>query len=279
MKIQNYSYHTHTTYSDGKSSLEEMIVQAIKLGWSEIGISDHLIIHKDINNTRNLTEVSNGIHKFYYETFEAAKRNCAQRIKEIREVATNYPIKVLVGFEADYFAYDGWVEGFKGFLQGLDLDYIHSGNHFLVHDNVLINSVHPSIDLSDKALQKKLISEHFNNIRLAIKSGLFDFIAHLDFMRWSKMVGESDYKDERMAIIEALGHNHTPYELNSKGYKSIGEQYPARWMLEELKKRDVPIVINDDAHHANDLGQYFDRAEALLQELNYTNRWKLKNND
>ena len=33
--------HTHSTYSDGKASPEEVILSAIGKGLSEIGLSDH----------------------------------------------------------------------------------------------------------------------------------------------------------------------------------------------------------------------------------------------
>ncbi|MBO5374344.1 MAG: PHP domain-containing protein, partial [Clostridia bacterium] len=35
------TYHLHTTFSDGKNTAEEMIKQAIALGCTEIGFSDH----------------------------------------------------------------------------------------------------------------------------------------------------------------------------------------------------------------------------------------------
>ena len=34
-------YHTHTTYSDGRTSHEDNVRQAIKLGLKTIGIADH----------------------------------------------------------------------------------------------------------------------------------------------------------------------------------------------------------------------------------------------
>lgn len=46
--MQNFSYHTHTNISDGKNTIEEMVAKAVDLGWKEIGISNHLIVHKDI---------------------------------------------------------------------------------------------------------------------------------------------------------------------------------------------------------------------------------------
>lgn len=44
--MQNFSYHTHTVFSDGHNTIEEMLDRAEELGWREIGISDHLIVHQ-----------------------------------------------------------------------------------------------------------------------------------------------------------------------------------------------------------------------------------------
>src|ERR1019366_1448485 len=35
------AFHVHSTWSDGKASLEDMIAEAEKLGWEYVGISDH----------------------------------------------------------------------------------------------------------------------------------------------------------------------------------------------------------------------------------------------
>ena len=35
------TYHAHSTYSDGKNTLEEMVQAAINCGMKEIGFTDH----------------------------------------------------------------------------------------------------------------------------------------------------------------------------------------------------------------------------------------------
>jgi len=39
-----FDYHMHTRLSDGKNSHEEMVEEAIKKGFNEIGFSDHFCI-------------------------------------------------------------------------------------------------------------------------------------------------------------------------------------------------------------------------------------------
>ena len=76
-------------------------------------------------------------------------------------------------------------------------------------------------------------------------------------------------------VIETLDEYKQPYELNTSGWTKIGEQHPHTWMLKELSYRKVPVVISDDAHRIEHVGQHFEQAEELLKDLNYKTRWKL----
>ena len=51
MSTQNFSYHTHTNFSDGKNTVLEMVKRAKELGFCELGISDHLSIHKNMQKS------------------------------------------------------------------------------------------------------------------------------------------------------------------------------------------------------------------------------------
>ena len=43
------NFHTHTVYSDGKDTPEDIILEAIRMGCSEIGFSDHSYTDFDIS--------------------------------------------------------------------------------------------------------------------------------------------------------------------------------------------------------------------------------------
>ena len=57
------NFHTHTTFCDGKNTAEEMVRQAISLGFSQLGFSGHMDpdIHMDIqayfNEIRRLADI------------------------------------------------------------------------------------------------------------------------------------------------------------------------------------------------------------------------------
>lgn len=167
------------------------------------------------------------------------------------------------------------MESFNELVEGVGFDYLISGTHYTEDKDEMISLF--KIKEYEPAKQKELISKHFDNVKKAAESKMFAFIAHLDFIRWAGIVDVDDYMEERKAIIEALAKTNTVYEINTKGIDSIGDFYPARWMIEELNKRNVPVVISDDAHTTEQLGRYFTEAEKLLSEIGCKNRWSFIN--
>lgn len=277
MSAQPFSYHTHTTFSDGKNTAEEMISRAEELCWTDIGMTDHLIIHKNVFDTVADKSFPITDNRMFFDTFELAYDNSARNLEKLRQIASRHKIKVSLGYEVDYFTYDGWAEEFDTLVSKLDVDYLISGNHYLCSKDGLdivrkVGFNKSSLDLEEK---KQWLKRHFETIIKAIRSRRFAFIAHLDIMRWLDICGEHGFVEDRREIIKALAETNTAFELSTKGLRQSGDFYPSRWMVEESQKYNVPVVISDDAHCISDLGDNFDKAEALLAELNYTNRWKL----
>ena len=175
-----------------------------------------------------------------------------------------------------FFTYDGWLEEFIDFRQELGLDYYVSGNHFLINDNnQIIDPQDINIIVPDISEQKKLISHHFHTITQAVNSGLFDFIAHIDYMRRLKICNPEAFYKEKMQLISALATTNTATEISTKGIIKFGEPFPCHWMLEEMKQQNVPLVISDDSHTTDRIGENFAFVETMLKNINYTNRWKL----
>lgn len=265
--IQNFSLHTHTTFSDGKNSISEMVAQAKKLGWRAIGISDHLSIHPTL--TKGYT---------YFSSFKEALEPVKKHIAAIRQVGEENPeIKVYAGFEVDYFPIPGWMDEFREFKQKIDVDYLINGNHQVTNeDGTEVYEIYhfQRYGLSE-AQNKELFHNHFNNIREAVESGEFTFLAHIDFARWSGVIDKFDFTNEIKGIVTALKAQKMPTEINTKGKNSIGSFYPARWIIEDLVKNGIPLVISDDAHSVSQLGQYFNEAEDLLAQLSTAKRWSL----
>lgn len=246
--MQSFSYHCHTTFSDGMNTVEEMILGAKKTGFTHLGISDHLIALRSSD-------------------FEVKLPAYQTHAQHIRAVAKKMNFPVYVGFETDYFPQEGWDTALLKFKKAVKPDYLFTGNHFIIdNDGTPHHILHfPWKETSFEEINA-IIARHFRTIAQAVRSGLFDFLAHPDFIRWTSPCGEKDFWEERMDIIEALSETQMPVELNTKGLEKIGDFYPAHWMLKEIGKRNIPTLISDDAHKVSDIGIHFDLAEKYLLE-------------
>ena len=114
------SFHNHTTASDGRSSLSEMIAGAKALGWEYLGISDH----------SKSSFQANGLHE----------ERLLKQIDEIRGIKTK-GITLFSGLECDILA-DGSLDFPEEVLK--KLDYV-------------IVSIHNSLKQDEKTMTKRLI--------------------------------------------------------------------------------------------------------------------------
>ncbi|MFH1637510.1 MAG: PHP domain-containing protein [Candidatus Woesearchaeota archaeon] len=91
-------YHSHTfTFSDGANSIDELVVQAGKVGLTELAITDHSISHLESKRIPKKTSGSN-----------------TKRWKNIHN-----DVKVIFGVEADLLDEDGEVD-FEAYSKGKD---------------------------------------------------------------------------------------------------------------------------------------------------------------
>ncbi len=54
------------------------------------------------------------------------------------------------------------------------------------------------------------------------------------------------------------------------------EVYPSPWILYELRKEDVPIMINTDAHSPDLLDAYMEEATYIVKDVGYRKVWILR---
>jgi histidinol-phosphatase (PHP family) len=277
MMIQDFSYHNHTNFSDGADSLTDIVKQAKTLGFSEMGISDHLIVHKNMHQGKDWELMAGRPYGYIFnadfsQILEKYQRHC----DEIRRVAKEENFKLYVGFEVDFFTYDGWLEELKYFLSQLDYDYIINGNHMLFDEKC--ENLFDLSDLrrvcSDSALYHDYLSRHFATMKKAVESGVFKFLAHIDYARklGEDICGENDFIKEKTAVLSALEEAGMATEISTKGLRKIGDFYPCKWILDELAARHIPVVISDDAHRVAELGYKFAEAEDVLAKHNVFNR-------
>lgn len=273
--MQDYTYHCHTNslgIYDGTNSADEMISRAEELGFSEIGISNHLICHPSIGYI-------NKLQNMYFRDYNTVEDLYKRTVDDVRAAAVKHKIKVWVGFEVDYFNDPEWLRFFERLRGRLDADYYIGSSHFIYNNDFSniqkISYINKHPELLDDDIRVNGPKNHWKNIVAAINSGWFTFIAHLDQIVSKGVCLEPEWDEWKYRAVEALGKSKTGFELSTKGLRKGNEFFPVSWMVKELNRRNVPVVISDDAHSVAQLGENFTKAEDFLSSINYQNRLRL----
>lgn len=251
-----------------------MIKQADRLGLLEIGISDHLVVHQNIAHSKNYPHLKD----MTFTNFKDAYERCSRHIESLRNLQKDHQIKIRVGFETDFFIYDGWHDEMSDFLKKLDYDYLINGNHFLMDEtgeyieDISYIRLHES-DPYDEPLSS-YIKRHFETMEKAVRSKFFTFLAHLDYIKKISSYHETDFENEIENVISALKETNTACELNTKGLRKSTGFYPTNTILEKLARSNVALLVSDDSHHISEMCFEFETADNILQSFN-TRRFSL----
>lgn len=252
------SLHVHSTYCDGKNTIEENILSAIEKKFTYIGFSGHG-------------------YTYFDESYCMSKENEAQYFEEIGRLAEKYKgkIKVLRGVERDGLSsYDAH-----------PYDYKIASVHYINADGIIYE-----ID-GGKEIQEKAIRDSFGGDPYAFAEKYFetvasqsgDIVGHFDLItKYDKgdlifSPKEERYKKAAICAIEILLAKNMVFEVNTgsmaRGYKD--RPYPDRWILEEIKKRGGKVIITSDCHRAEFLDFAYEETEKMLSEIGFTDFYNI----
>ncbi len=164
-----YSYHVHSTYSDGKSTIKEIIQKAKELDLDEIGISDHLHIPNDgllISGDMQLNRLDDYVN-------------------EILSYSSNFKPKVKLGLEVEFIPET--LDQVQKLISKHPFDYIIGSDHKLIIyacDN----------KLSQEAINM-MLKQYWLEIKQIAECPLFDIIGHLDLPKCFKLSAHKKSKE------------------------------------------------------------------------------------
>lgn len=240
-------YHIHTFHSDGKANAIDYIQPALENNFSEIGISDHVLICKT-NETWCMAPEDLDV---YYKDIDYLRNT----VKEI-------PLKV--GLEVDFI--EGREKDIQEMLDKYDLDYRIGSVHYIVGMM--------SIDSSPEIYVGKdfdyLFKLYFDTMTQAVESGLYDIIGHFDLIRIFCQTPTFDPTPIYEEFSKCLKKHDVTFEVNTNGRnKPVKDFYPDRRFLHILARDGNTVCVNSDAHYTQRLGQYFDEAYTMVKEAGF----------
>ena len=227
-----FDLHMHTTWSDGKNTPEEMILEAIRLGLETVGISDH----------------SSG------DPCGMTLEQSADYRAEIAALKEKYAgqIRVLCGLERDVLTDD-----FN------EYDYTIGSVHWLpIPDGHRV-----SIDWTPEKLREGA-EKYFGGDFYALAEAYYaaearvvevtkcDIIGHFDLVsKFIEVDPAFDVKHPRYVkawqqAADELLKTGKPFEMNtgamSRGYRT--EPYPAKDIRDYIRAHGGKLIMSSDAH-------------------------------
>lgn len=249
------SYHCHSTWSDGRGTIRDMLEAAREAGLAEVGLSDHFTwTPYDDTDAHEWSMPRNG-------------KQLTDYLTDLRAEAAAADFPVRVGIEADFFP-ETW-DRVCELLTGLDLDYVIGSVHYV--DRFPIDSSPGPWEALDTAGVNAMHRQYYRRIRQMAERGGFDFVGHLDLPKKFGFIPEPSPLDAMEAALDAIAASGLAIELNTAGWdKPCAEAYPASALLHAAFRRDIPIVLSADAHRPEQIARHYDRGMALLRSVGYT---------
>jgi histidinol-phosphatase (PHP family) len=242
----------HEQIAHDVAAVEPFVRVARAGGIDEICFTEHVYYFRQ---TRPLWEVPYHVERCVYEleAYVAAVVEAKRR---------RLPVKL--GVEVDYVR--GREEATREVLAQYPWDYVLGSVHFI--DGLGVDGSPRLIDAVgvDDAWRR-----YFDELAAAAESRLFDSLAHPDLVKIFGARPERALEEElHEQAADAIAAAGVAVEVSTAGLrKPIGELYPDPHLLEECRRRGVPVTVASDAHVPRLVGCDFDRARELLRGAGY----------
>lgn len=253
------------------SWIDLYLKEAKRKGLREVGIVDHLYRFKETRSyfekyvEIGSTDLGHKQRRWLNQVMTESMADFVAAITEAKKRWAEEGITLRLGIEADYFP--GGEEELKELLRSYEWDYVIGSVHFLNgwgFDNPETQHLFLNYDL------EALYEDFFQVVEKAIRSQLFQFVAHLDNLKvFNFRPDEKLLVKHYEKVADALVETGTATEINAGLYYRypVKEMCPSPRFLDVLIHRGVSFTTSSDSHFPDDIGAYIDfNTETLLNK-------------
>lgn len=246
------NYHTHSTFCDGKDTVDEMVRHAIDLGFAAIGFSGHGYTGRARYCMRD--------HDGYRTAVLAAKEAYRDRIQVYLGVEEDMTLPV----EREKF------------------EYIIGSVHYICKDGVYY-SVDSGMDYQQRCLEafggdpRAMARCYFETVTSYILErkpdivGHFDLLTKYDEQNGNLFLGDREYIAMAKEYLSKALASDCIFEVNTgamaRGLRT--SPYPSEELLHLMKRQGARLILSSDCHDRQLLSAYFDETKALLRQVGF----------
>lgn len=255
------NYHSHSSFCDGRSSMEDFVKFAISKAVRKYGFSAHSPLPFSTFWNMELDDLPEYIAEFH-------------RLK----AKYKDEIDLYLGLEADYihnfFELQHDLYSYAGF------DYIIGSIHYMdplpqggfwCIDGSFTDFYAGLKVLFDGEI-RPAVERFFEMTESMIEKGGFDIVGHFDkiALNASKCADfettDSWYRNRVGEVLEIIKKHHLILEINTKSVREKGFSYPDFQFFPMIKDLNIPITVNSDCHYPTNILDSFVPVYAELKK-------------
>lgn len=266
------NYHTHCEYCDGAGMPEDYIEVALEKGFDALGFSSHAPIPFEKDWTVSEEELPD-----YLDLIDRLKEKYKDRIEVYKGLEIDY-LKGISGPSSEKFA-------------SLKLDYaigsvhmmpVRNSDKFLAIDGpvkdlqeLLKNTYDGSMELLSKG--------YFQLMQEMLQNHKFDILGHFDLMKKrnkNNLLFDEEspwYRNHVIETLDTLAGTDVILEVNTGGLSrgATDTIYPSPWILKAAQEKNIPLMLNADAHNKKHIDFYYREALSIIKECGYRELYSL----
>ena len=270
------NYHSHSHYCDGKMEPEAHIRAAVEKGFLAFGCSSHGPVP--------------------FKTKWSMKPEAVSAyVQEIRGLQQQFAgqIEVYLSMEVDFIP--GKMGPSHEWIQAASLDYAIGSIHFV---DQFEDGRHWEIDNTQKVFHEGLkaifrgdaiaaVKRYYSLTRQMVALDCPEIVGHLDKIKMQNKNGKYFSEDDnwyRRAISETLEtilESGVIVEVNTRGIykKKVLDPYPSPWIIKQMYDMGIPVCLNSDSHHPDEIDGNFSQIAEMLNAIGYSHLHILLQNE
>jgi len=228
--------------------------EAVSQGLKEIGFADHFPMFY--------------LPELPYDDYSMDLEELPAYMKDIEEAGRAFSgrMEIKAGVEVDYLKTEEAT--LKRAISTQEFDYLTGVTHFI--DGWIIDDTR-NVDKYVEYDLDKLYRRYFDEMEVAMKSGLFDVVGHIDVIKRFNYIPDAGVEQYILPFLDLIAERDLCVEVNTSGLeRPVRDSFPGLNLFNTMYERGIQVTLGSDAHDPKEVGRHFKTVLKALKKAGYT---------
>lgn len=264
------NYHSHCTFCDGRSSMEDFIKFALAKGVKKYGFSSHAPLPFDTFWNMKLDDLPEYKAEFL-------------RLKEKYRAEIDLYIGLEVDYIHNFFELNNKLystDGFDYLIGSIHyMDSLPTGGFWCIDGN--FTDFYAGLKILFDGEIRPAVERFFELSEAMIEKGGFDIVGHFDKITFNASkcadfeITDKWYKNRVGEVLELIKRKGLILEINTKSLRERGFVYPDFQFFSLINELQIPVTVNSDCHYPTNILDGFEQTFKVLKEAGFRSTQQL----